>query len=388
MDPAAVLLDPSLARLIVERVQASLQKDVCVLSATGQVLAGTPGAPEAVTVPLVHGGTVVGSVVINDAPERGQMYARLVAAYAELLLHQETEARNAAMGAPAAAQQLRDTFLYALLTGQLTQDEDTTRQRAEILGLNLGRSYAVMVIRVVNARPGVPGPGRYDLVADAMRFFARGRGAIAAYMGSETVAVLVPVDETTSASATSPTGSSLVSGYHDVKARLLTAAEAVVHALSGGRQATAGVGRLHPGLGGLAESYREAITALEVGLRLSGPGRAYHPDDLRVAIMVYEAPVALREQLTQELLAPLEPHPELLATVATFLEQEMSPSRAAQALALHRSTLHYRLDRVQQLTGRDPRRFADAVHFHLALLVHRLSRWESAGHPTLATRAG
>jgi len=60
-------------------------------------------------------------------------------------------------------------------------------------------------------------------------------------------------------------------------------------------------------------------------------------------------------------------NPELLETLKIFLDKEMSITDSARALFIHRNTLTYRLDRITELTGYNPRRLNEAVHLFLAL---------------------
>lgn len=63
------------------------------------------------------------------------------------------------------------------------------------------------------------------------------------------------------------------------------------------------------------------------------------------------------------LVTALAPHPDLLATVRAVVRHDGNLAAAASELCIHRNTLTYRLDRIQELTGRDPRRLLDAVAF-------------------------
>ena len=58
---------------------------------------------------------------------------------------------------------------------------------------------------------------------------------------------------------------------------------------------------------------------------------------------------------------------ELVATLAAFLDHAGSWSRSAEVLHLHVNTVRYRIDRVEQLTGRDLSRLDHRVDLFLAL---------------------
>jgi len=58
---------------------------------------------------------------------------------------------------------------------------------------------------------------------------------------------------------------------------------------------------------------------------------------------------------------------ELLETLRVFLEKDMSVAEAARALYIHRNTLTYRLDRITEITGHNPRHLEGTVHLFMAL---------------------
>ena len=84
------------------------------------------------------------------------------------------------------------------------------------------------------------------------------------------------------------------------------------------------------------------------------------------------------EAFVDTVLAPVIAHDErestaLVATLAAYLRHGCRPGPAAQELRIHRHTLSYRLDRVRDLTGRDPRDGAHLLEFGLALELHARS---------------
>jgi len=57
----------------------------------------------------------------------------------------------------------------------------------------------------------------------------------------------------------------------------------------------------------------------------------------------------------------------LLETLQAFFDNNLSISKTAQAIYVHRNTLLYRLRRVKEITGLDPKKFDNAVQLRLAL---------------------
>ncbi|MFD4536407.1 PucR family transcriptional regulator [Kitasatospora sp. NPDC058397] len=73
------------------------------------------------------------------------------------------------------------------------------------------------------------------------------------------------------------------------------------------------------------------------------------------------------------LLAPLAAHDRensvsLLGTLAVFLDHDGSWARTAEALCIHVNTVHYRIRRIEELTGRSLARLRDRLDLRTALL--------------------
>ncbi|MER6299618.1 helix-turn-helix domain-containing protein [Kitasatospora sp. NPDC001539] len=73
------------------------------------------------------------------------------------------------------------------------------------------------------------------------------------------------------------------------------------------------------------------------------------------------------------LLAPLAAHDDensvsLLGTLAVFLDHDGSWARTAESLHIHVNTVHYRIRRIEELTGRNLARLRDRIDLRAALL--------------------
>ncbi|MFI9121190.1 PucR family transcriptional regulator [Streptomyces bikiniensis] len=58
----------------------------------------------------------------------------------------------------------------------------------------------------------------------------------------------------------------------------------------------------------------------------------------------------------------------LLETLEVLLAHDCSWTRTAEALRIHVNTVHYRVERIEVLTGRDLSRLDDRVDLRAALL--------------------
>ncbi len=116
---------------------------------------------------------------------------------------------------------------------------------------------------------------------------------------------------------------------------------------------TAGMGFSYTGVRGLRKSFEEAHEAMVVGRSRSGLGSVTHFADIGLERFLYGWIDSPRSQtLAQEFLDPLKQEPngtELLNTLQLYLENRGRVSVASQALAIHRNTLRYRLEHINEI---------------------------------------
>jgi purine catabolism regulator len=150
---------------------------------------------------------------------------------------------------------------------------------------------------------------------------------------------------------------------YEMKA-VLEAVRRVLTRLGSRIEIAAGVGRFHPGIGGLARTIDEAReAALSIDVTLIDPtedaaARIAHIDALGVGRLVRAWTRSRSARaLASTLLAPLAEQDTLLATLDVYLEHESSVVATAAALGLHRNTVADRISRTQRILGvnlRDP----------------------------------
>jgi sugar diacid utilization regulator len=150
----------------------------------------------------------------------------------------------------------------------------------------------------------------------------------------------------------------------------------------GALHAVAGVGSSQPGLDGCPVSARQAHTAATVARLLDGFGPVAAWDSLGVYSLLLQLP---QRELSADLCPPGllrlvdgDRSGRLLETAETYLDCAGDTTRAAEALHIHRTTLHYRLGRIQALSGFDLANGSDRLSLHLGAKLLRLA---GAHHP-------
>ncbi|WP_214410410.1 PucR family transcriptional regulator [Sphaerisporangium fuscum] len=140
--------------------------------------------------------------------------------------------------------------------------------------------------------------------------------------------------------------------------------------------AVAGVSAPHTGLAEAPDAYREALAAF----RAAVGDPAIGPVAIWPEIGVYRFFGDRAERRPEASGGPLarlrerDPRGVLAATLEAYLDSGGDAQATAEAAHLHRTSLYYRLRRIEEITGRDLRDGRHRLELHLAL---KLARWNA-----------
>jgi len=135
-----------------------------------------------------------------------------------------------------------------------------------------------------------------------------------------------------------------------------------------------GIGTVAEHLRSLADSYKEAQTAIEVGKVFDTDKTVMHYENLGIGRLIYQLPTTLCDIFLSEVfkknsIDSLDQ--ETLFTINKFFENNLNVSETSRKLFVHRNTLVYRLEKIKKLTGLDLREFDHAIVFKVALMVRK-----------------
>ena len=153
-------------------------------------------------------------------------------------------------------------------------------------------------------------------------------------------------------------------------------ASSIVDTLSGEHyiKAVVGIGTPIANVKDLAQSFKEAQIAMEVGKVFDTEQSIVSYDNLGIARLIYQLPTTLCEMFLKEVFkqGSIESlDAETLFTIQRFFENNLNVSETSRGLFVHRNTLVYRLEKIKKLTGLDLREFDDAIVFKVALMVKK-----------------
>ena len=283
----------------------------------------------------------------GDTPRRHDVTAAVLRAANEAVVALADGYDDAHRSAIRAEEALRREFVDDLLYGA---DPGRLAERAGGYGLYLVAHHAVAVVR---GDPGFTDADDHTRhLAEAVRSQVGGTGVLV----TTKEGLLVCVVQSTDSGA-----------LHDD----------VVAAVGHERPGTIGVGRPHPGPGGVARSYDEARTALDLSGSLGVPARNMLGADLLVYQVLGRDRAAIVD-LVETVLSPLQAARggarPLLDTLTAYFRAG-NATAAARDLHLSVRALTYRLARIHRLTGYDPTNPDHRYTLETAVLGARMLSW-------------
>ena len=135
-----------------------------------------------------------------------------------------------------------------------------------------------------------------------------------------------------------------------------------------------GIGTVAAHLRELADAFKEAQTAIDVGKVFDTEKSIINYENLGIGRLIYQLPTTLCEIYMSEVfkknsIDALDQ--ETLFTINKFFENNLNVSETSRKLFVHRNTLVYRLEKIKKLTCLDLRQFDHAIVFKVALMVRK-----------------
>lgn len=120
-------------------------------------------------------------------------------------------------------------------------------------------------------------------------------------------------------------------------------------------------------------SYKEAKKALDISLALKNKEVLYYKD-LDIGLLIDDIPIDTINKYVQKIFANMDKDEinEYSKMMDSYIDHNGSITKASDELFIHKNTLQYRLNKLRELTGFDPRNLRDMVVLYLAFTLHRL----------------
>ncbi|RYG73468.1 hypothetical protein EU245_06195 [Lentibacillus lipolyticus] len=312
-----------------------------------------------VAAPLKINGQPVGVLGIIGPPEEVKPYARLIKQYVEITW-QETFRKQ--------LEELEtktiETFAQYILLNE-TINRVKVEEYCRMLNISLNAKRFCIVIHIgdsliSNIRQTVPiDQLKERLLTCTKKAYQSGNDDICSFLNTEKIVLLKKVDSELA--------------YLEALEEFTSQSEELLEMFDVYHVTNASVaaGSLAESLTSVSAAYQEAEAFRQFGQQFD-PTRniyTYHNWDMVKKLLPYQLPEPFREKIQFRLKRLLEDEhfPELAESVIAYCENNLTMSKAAKELFIHRNTLIYRLQKINTLTSLDTGSFADCMMLYIVL---------------------
>lgn len=369
-------MELKLAQKIISELAKFSKKKIALIDQYGEVLAKTDNFtldhnPLSIkskkVVPVDFGEKKGGFLFIDEDQKTVNEIGKVLRSMAELIIHQAyfTEILTS-------DEKRVDQTVYDYFNTKKISDEEFLRTLSSF-GINFEKSKLVLVFEITNPdyfffdAKEVIEDEREKKIARTKRsirntldsFYTHYKDNLICYLGKNTFVIFKDMGDVPE-KYQEEFKKTLTSFYHSLKDELRS-------------DLTIGVGSYNEGLAGIKEGFAEAQMAIRYGIRVWGEGKVFHFDNFGVVAPFFSGVTNENIVFSKKIIETLRKHTGLLETLECYFESDLSLSKTAKKLKIHRNTLVYRLERIGIITNLDPRIFNDAFQLQLALIMEKYS---------------
>lgn len=334
------------ARRVIETGQELLVDEDCTH------LKGTrPG----INMPIYFHGEIVGVIGISGRLDEVIPFCKGVKMMTEMLLQQFYLMKQLA-----AEERAKDYLLQEIISGALSPDYDEVIARGELLGIDLTRKRSIMLIELDTDETHLNKlEAFHSNIHNFSSFFHHPNQVIISKVRRNRWLVLTELSD--------------FDHDHQIITYLKGIAETMMASLSRWIQADIHIalGRSYDNVYELKNSFTDAFQVLDIIRQYPEKGPIQHIDEVALELLLLKTDQQAKTILIKQMLGELVQYEELIHTLQTLYDCNMNINFTAQQMNIHRNTLLYRLKRIEQILGFDPRIFRYALQIQLALLLMR-----------------
>ncbi|MCM3706040.1 MULTISPECIES: CdaR family transcriptional regulator [Cytobacillus] len=294
------------------------------------------GAKPGINLPIQFNKQIIGVVGITGEPEQIRNYAELVKMAAELVLEQSFLLERTQW-----KQRLQGEIVNLLISEE-SINESWLEERAGFLGYDLKIPRTAIVLKL----PEELG-NKYQKLINTIHF----------ELGNQDLTGVTFNDE-------------IVILKAGGRSELISSIKRIASLSK--RKAVIGIGSTSENSNGLKTSFRHARQLALIGPDIQ-PGVDYYSYD-EYWLEAEISTLSLKETNTlsfYDRLMKQDKKGELAQTLDVFLKEGGDLGKIAERLFVHRNTLRYRLDKITELTGKDPRNVKMMLELYVAKLIKR-----------------
>lgn len=291
------------------------------------------GVRPGMVLPIVISNTPIGVIGITGKPSEIEKYAKLVKKVVELFITEFIMRQERERG-------FREIefFILDLFTTEAT--DESIEERAKLLNINIKIYTRVAIIQTFH-------PLGINDIEQILRFQDVHPELKIIRWGMEKLVLLLP----------DMNKSQLLQGLTDLSNKVGKTMKQPIFM---------GVGELRM-FSLLRESFQQADVAVKVAARQN---KIVFEEDLKLELLYYSIPDEIRDEFLNRTIAPLLSEEEMLHTLEVWLQSKGSLQDIADELHIHKNTLKYRLNKVEQHINVDFTDKNDLALIYTAIRLH------------------
>jgi carbohydrate diacid regulator len=328
------------------------------------------GVKPGVNLPIEDQKKVIGVVGITGNPDEVGPFGEVIKMTVEMMLQQQFLLKEIDL-----ERQAKENFIHDLISGRIGNDSDLFVARGQIVGYDITLPRVALLINIfrfektarrsMQEYSGLKEGEIYlqrlknDVLRTIRDLFIQQPQDIVAYVGGDRFVVLKIIH------------------FHDrletIREKSIKTGQKIKETILAQRkfQSSIGIGEYHPGIKGIVRSYREAWQALEIGDKVNRKTGIHHIAHLGISRLLAEVSPETRKDFIhnvyQDNHTGKKLKPIFWETLQAFFEHSLNITDTAKEIYVHRNTLLYRLERIKDFTGLDPRRFDHAMQLYITL---------------------
>ncbi len=326
------------------------------LDIDSQQASSLKGVKGGINLPIVCEGETVGVVGITGAPDKVKKYADLVVMTAELMVEQAALTAQVQWD-----KRQKENVIVRLIQGDLERSF-LFDDRVQRLGIDLHVPRVAVIIDVRAADTGSDLP--LTALQRLLRLLDSGEADDLLAISCPTQIVILKKIELQN------------DHWNEARSRRQLEQQCALLEKVAQLKFSISLGQYFPALEGLSLSYQSALQTLEAG-QISFPEQPlYYPDELALDVMlraVLPTWAANRLICDYQRLVEQDKNASLRKTLKVYFSQNADFGLTASQLHIHRNTLRYRLDKINDILGLDLRNLNDLMRLYLAFKLTALT---------------
>ena len=371
---------------IVEELEGTIQKNINIMDETGCIIASSDlsrigtyhsgaqrvirqkldelvisdadeyaGAKNGINLPIIIEEKIVGVVGITGEKEEVQILGKIIQKMTKILImdsYQNIQKKN--------MENMRNNFLFSWLFGNddSGESEENLQLRGQLLGIDIDFDRVVVVFGVIEKKLHAQPKD----AEDEQRLYDQFISEIKRCLKKEANHPVCQI------------GTKIIGFFHSSdQQEILKYAQEIIYNVEKqySCQLYAGVGAVGTNRLEIRRSYREADTACNLAMRLKNKKIKVY-SDVDIELLLENISKQDRELFVKRIFKDCEEEETVrwVQLLRCYSENNGSITKTAEDLYIHKNTLQYRLSKLKEATGYDPRNIVESIPLYIAMLIY------------------